>query len=91
VICNHDLAHLCQQGASKPVIYYGGGCQDARDELREFARKLKLPITSTLMVGRQCTLRLADAQPVLLLALTVYLLHHTCRAWVSSPLMMSSP
>jgi glyoxylate carboligase len=44
-------ATLWLQGASRPVIYYGGGCQDARDELREFARKLNLPITSTLMVG----------------------------------------
>ncbi len=40
----------CPQGSSKPVIYYGGGCQDSRDELREFARKLNIPITSTLMV-----------------------------------------
>ncbi|MEW5306460.1 MAG: hypothetical protein WDW36_008923 [Sanguina aurantia] len=37
------------KGAKKPVIYYGGGCQDARDELREFARKTGIPITSTLM------------------------------------------
>lgn len=28
------------KGAQKPVIYYGGGCQDVRDELREFCRKV---------------------------------------------------
>ena len=31
------------------VIYYGGGCSDARDELREFQRRTGIPITSTLM------------------------------------------
>ncbi len=41
------------RGAAKPVIYYGGGCQDSRDELREFAYKLGLPVTSTLMVSHQ--------------------------------------
>jgi glyoxylate carboligase len=38
------------QGSSKPVIYYGGGCQDAKEELREFAYKTGIPVTSTLMV-----------------------------------------
>lgn len=38
------------KGAQKPVIYYGGGCMDARDELREFAKKTGAPVTSTLMV-----------------------------------------
>lgn len=37
------------QASSKPIIYYGGGCLDARDELREFARKTGIPYTATLM------------------------------------------
>ncbi|KAG2486261.1 hypothetical protein HYH03_015085 [Edaphochlamys debaryana] len=37
------------QGASRPVIYYGGGCLDARDELREFARRTGAPLASTFM------------------------------------------
>eukprot|EP00798_Chlamydomonas_sp_ICE-L_P018624 gene18624-25139_t len=37
------------KGSKKPVIYYGGGCSDARDELREFHRRTGIPITSTLM------------------------------------------
>lgn len=37
------------QAASKPVIYYGGGCQEAAQELREFAHRTGIPITSTLM------------------------------------------
>jgi hypothetical protein len=41
------------KGASKPVIYYGGGCQEARDELREFAYATGIPVTSTLMVSHR--------------------------------------
>ncbi|EFJ51706.1 hypothetical protein VOLCADRAFT_73117 [Volvox carteri f. nagariensis] len=37
------------QSASKPVIYYGGGCLDARDELREFAARTGIPLASTFM------------------------------------------
>lgn len=37
------------QSASKPVIYYGGGCLDARDELREFAARTGIPMTTTFM------------------------------------------
>ncbi|KAG2422753.1 hypothetical protein HXX76_015773 [Chlamydomonas incerta] len=37
------------QGAAKPVIYYGGGCLDAQPELREFAARTGIPLTSTFM------------------------------------------
>ncbi|KAG2450930.1 hypothetical protein HYH02_004203 [Chlamydomonas schloesseri] len=37
------------QGAQKPVIYYGGGCLDAQAELREFAARTGIPLTSTFM------------------------------------------
>ncbi|GIL77942.1 hypothetical protein Vretimale_6526 [Volvox reticuliferus] len=37
------------QSASKPVIYYGGGCLDSRDELREFAARTGIPLASTFM------------------------------------------
>lgn len=39
------------KGSSKPVIYYGGGCQDSKAELRELCYKTGIPVTSTLMVG----------------------------------------
>jgi thiamine pyrophosphate-dependent acetolactate synthase large subunit-like protein len=35
--------------AKKPVIYSGGGCLDAADELTQFARATGIPICSTLM------------------------------------------
>ncbi len=37
------------QSAQRPVIYYGGGCLDARDELREFAERTGIPLASTFM------------------------------------------
>ncbi|GFR51146.1 hypothetical protein Agub_g13501 [Astrephomene gubernaculifera] len=37
------------QAASKPVIYYGGGCLDAAEELRELAERTGIPLTSTFM------------------------------------------
>ena len=30
-------------------MYYGGGCQDSRDQLREFAERTGIPYVSTLM------------------------------------------
>ena len=41
--------HKCYSGVIPQIIYYGGGCQDSRDELREFARRTGIPYTSTLM------------------------------------------
>ena len=35
--------------ARKPVLYVGGGCLDARKELREFVAKTGIPVASTLM------------------------------------------
>lgn len=35
--------------AKRPVIYYGGGCMDARDELRELVDKTGIPTTNTFM------------------------------------------
>lgn len=37
------------RNARKPVIYAGGGCLDASEELRAFARAVGAPITQTLM------------------------------------------
>nr|QKY14827.1 acetolactate synthase, small subunit (ALS) [Polytomella parva] len=37
------------QNSCKPVIYYGGGCLDAKEELRELASRTGIPLTSTLM------------------------------------------
>eukprot|EP00877_Chromochloris_zofingiensis_P001540 jgi/Chrzof1/11387/Cz05g34270.t1 len=37
------------KGAKKPVIYLGGGCLDASEEVREFVSKTGLPVASTLM------------------------------------------
>ncbi len=36
-------------GASKPVIYAGGGCLDSAPELVELARRTGIPVTTTLM------------------------------------------
>ena len=43
------LNAICQ--SKKPVLYIGGGVilSDASEELYEFAKKLKIPVTSTLM------------------------------------------
>ena len=37
------------KNAKKPVIYSGGGCLDASDELTQFAKAAGIPICSTLM------------------------------------------
>lgn len=37
------------QGARRPVVYCGGGCLHARDELREFVALTGIPVASTLM------------------------------------------
>jgi acetolactate synthase-1/2/3 large subunit len=37
------------KNAKKPVIYSGGGCLDASDELTQFAKQAGIPICSTLM------------------------------------------
>jgi acetolactate synthase-1/2/3 large subunit len=42
-----DLSRLIQK-AKKPVIIAGQGCNDSRDELKAFAEKLQIPVTTTL-------------------------------------------
>lgn len=37
------------RSAKRPVVYCGGGCQDASSEVREFARLTGVPVVSTLM------------------------------------------
>lgn len=47
-MCIHDdVPYLFD--LSLQIIYCGGGCIDSRDELREFARRIGAPLTSTLM------------------------------------------
>jgi acetolactate synthase-1/2/3 large subunit len=36
------------KGAKKPVIIAGQGCNDSREELKAFAEKLQIPVTTTL-------------------------------------------
>ncbi|KAG7667139.1 hypothetical protein KSW81_000881 [Nannochloris sp. 'desiccata'] len=36
-------------GAKKPVLYVGGGCVDASEELKEFVRHTGIPVAQTLM------------------------------------------
>jgi Thiamine pyrophosphate enzyme, central domain len=35
--------------AKRPVLYVGGGCVDAAEEVREFVRRTKIPVVQTLM------------------------------------------
>ena len=35
--------------SKRPMLYVGGGCIDASDELAEFVRKTKIPVVQTLM------------------------------------------
>ncbi len=35
--------------AKKPVLYVGGGCMDAADEVRELVRLTGIPVAQTLM------------------------------------------
>jgi acetolactate synthase-1/2/3 large subunit len=37
------------KGAKKPVLYVGGGCVDAAEELKEFVRLTGIPVAQTLM------------------------------------------
>ncbi len=37
------------KGAKKPVLYVGGGCVDAPEELKEFVRLTGIPVAQTLM------------------------------------------
>lgn len=50
----HEQSQLEQivrllSSSRKPVVYCGGGCIDASDELREFINLTDIPVTSTLM------------------------------------------
>ncbi len=36
-------------GAQRPVLYVGGGCLDASQELREFVEATGIPVAQTLM------------------------------------------
>jgi glyoxylate carboligase len=45
----HALSPPPPQGAKKPVIYLGGGCLDASEEVREFVAHTRIPVASTLM------------------------------------------
>lgn len=35
--------------AQRPVLYVGGGCVDAAEEVREFVRRTGIPVVQTLM------------------------------------------
>ncbi|PWA40181.1 acetolactate synthase 1 [Artemisia annua] len=44
----HQIVRLVSE-AKKPVLYAGGGCMDASEELRRFVELTGIPVTNTLM------------------------------------------